>query len=679
MEPHCTGAVPILRAMERPTPEPTRCSPDGYEPDYQRYGLGKDGRALKAMHEWIYADAGKAPRLNQVTVAAWIYVFSAGDANFILSKGAWNEAYSLQLDRGRLRFNIGERFVRTDRPVPVKQWVHVAGTFDGMQLRAYVDGEEVMPRARYLYGGASANLIWLTRNADGPVDELYSWPMPIPPTTASGVRGREVTWATHLLGAEGTLSGGALRFELRPGAKVYLVTPVLSDLDDPQHLTAARARAAALNESELAKLNAAHRQWWKGFWSESFVEIGDPELERFYYTSHYIMACTARSGKVAPGLYGVWVTTDHPSWNGDYTINYNHQMPYWGLYAANHISTTDPYDPPVLAMMERGRMYARTLLNVRGVYYPGHMGPWGLERSFDYEPFMGQKGDAAHLTVNILMRFYRTYDRDYAMKMYPFIKEVGNFWEDYLQLEGDKYAIVNSCGGESGPWITKGDYNACRSQKNAPGTVRQVRDVFRGLLDMSAELGLDADRRAKWQYILDHLPELPPEGRSGGAGGFGFGPGAAPPSGRQDPSAVLNFLRDQSVKQAYPNGYIFRVGGGVESASIIPQRIQNMLLRDPDVMKPVTLEVFPLWPKDRNARFGNLRAVGAFLVSSEIRQGTVQSLAIVSEKGKECVLRNPWPGKAVVLYRNGKKAERLSGDQVNFKTAAGERIEMRLQ
>ena len=75
--------------------------------------------------------------------------------------------------------------------------------------------------------------------------------------------------------------------------------------------------------------------------------------------------------------------------------------------------------------------------------------------------------------------------------------------------------------------------------------------------------------------------------------------------------------------------------------------------------------------------FGNLRAVGAFLVSSELRQGAVQKLSIVSEKGKECTLQNPWPGKTVVLYRDGKKGGRLTGDKVTFKTGIGERIDVR--
>ena len=684
----CQGPIEILRSIERPTPEPTRCmvgDADKGHVQNQHYGLDFKGRltgasrAVVLQHENTYVDAGAIPGMkDQASVSAWIYVYSAGDQNFILSKGAWNEAYALTLDRGRLRFNVGEHFARTNMPVPAQRWAHVVGTFDGVQIRVYVDGVEEIPRARYISGGATRDMLWRSRNADGPLDQQYAWESPLPPSSSPTVRGREITFATRVIGAETKLAGDTLQFELKPGATVYLVSSVLSDLDDWQHVKAAQARVQAVTPAELQKLNSALRDWWKNFWSESFVEIGDKVIEKFYYMSHYIIASAARTGKVAPGLYGPWVTVDTPNWNGDYTLDYNHQMPYYGLYSSNHIATTDPYDPPVLAMVERARQYARTLLGVRGLLMPTHIGPWGMERPFNYETFVGRKDDAAYVTVNMLMRFYHTYDPEYARLVYPFIRETGEFWEDYLVREGDRFAIVNSCSGEAGVWNSRPDFNTCRDQKNAPLVVSHVRGVFKGLIDISTELGVDAGRRVEWQYILDRLPEVPtgggrrPDGGSGNSAGAQFGSGMGGLD--QDASVMLKTLRDQVERVAYPNGYPFRPGGGVESASVIPQRINGMLLQDTG-----GIQVFAAWPKDQDARFGRLRTIGAFLVSSEFRKGEVTSLLIESERGRACTLFNPWPGKAMVFYRagNNKKGERLTGDKVTFKTSSGEHIEVR--
>ena len=719
--PGCKGPIPVLRPEEWPTDEPSGCglyAEEGYHLDYQTYSVALHGRAPKFMHEGLYVDAGQAPLLKQVSVAAWIYIFSAGDANFILSKGDWNEAYSLQLDQGRLRFNVGEHFVRSGQALPTHQWVHVAGTFDGMRLRAYVDGKEVLPGARFLYGGAADGMAWLSRNADGPLDQQYIWPSPLPPTSTRETQGREVSLATRVVGVDSTVRDEALQFVLAPGKEVYLVTPVLSDLDAPEHLAAAKARAAGLTVAEIAKLNAAHRDWWRRFWSESFVQIGDPLLEKFYYASQYVIACASREGKVAPGLYGPWVTTDHPSWNGDYTLDYNYQTPVLGLYSSNHLATSGSYEPPLLAFMPRGEQYARTLLNLRGLYYPGHIGPWGMERPFDYEPFMGMKEDAAFSVQPILMRFYSTYDDDYAGMVYPFVRGVGQFWEDYLKFENGRYVIENDCADEVAEFDSPLGPTACAHEKlNPMNELGFVRATFRGLIDMSKELNVDAGQRAAWQNILDHLSAFPTGERNGktvfltaegspttrleewgtlaiwpagqigldsdpklldiarntvagrGFDGFPLFPPVLARIG-YDPPSILKGLREICQTHGYPNAYTFFLGGGVETASTVPATINEMLLQSHEGV----LRLFPVWPQGIDAHFSHLRAYGAFLVSGELSKGIVKGLMIESEKGKTCTLQNPWHGKAIILYRNGRAGETLRGDTVTFKTTDGERV-----
>ncbi len=709
----------VFRPAEEPTEEQTGCRPDGYHLDYQRFSLGKIGRAAKLMHSAVYLDAGQIPALQQVTLAAWIYIFAAGDANYIVSKGEWNEAYSLALDHGKLRLNIGDHFARTAFALPIGQWVHVAGTFDGSSIRLYVDGKEALPRARFLSGGSTSDTVWISRNADGPVDEQYEWPNPLPPTRTDTTQGREITIAAHLIGAKATVQDGALQFVVRPGAPVSLVTAVLTDLDAPDHRAAAIAMAEGFASAGIEALAVEHHAWWRRYWSESSVEINDPLLEKFYYSSQYVIASSSRSGKVAPGLYGPWVTTDHPSWNGDYTTNYNHQTPFLALYASNHIATTDPYDPPIMAFLERGKLYAQTMLHVRGAYYPGHLGPWGLERPFDYEPFMGEKGDAAFLVQPMLMRFYSTYDLSYGERVYPFILAVGDFWEDYLRRERDRYVIDNDCPGEVGPWAlgagANADWTACGSDRNPLNDLAFVKATFRGLIAMSTELGRDADRRSKWTEIVAHLSTYPTQELNGktvfrasetGPGGGGGGMRAVWPTGEiglgsdpqllatarnsadqipfdghpllppalarigYDPNKLLESLRTDVARNGYANGYIFFHGGGVETASMIPGAINEMLLQSSDGM----LRLFPDWPKDHNARFDHLRAYGAFLVSAEISDGKVMGLVIDSEKGRLCTIQNPWPGKRIRLSRNGHQAETLDGEKVVFGTGAGEKI-----
>jgi hypothetical protein len=85
------------------------------------------------------------------------------------------------------------------------------------------------------------------------------------------------------------------------------------------------------------------------------------------------------------------------------------------------------------------------------------------------------------------------------------------------------------------------------------------------------------------------------------------------------------------------------------------------------------IHVFPAWPKEWNAQY-TLAARGAFLVSSSIQGGRIEFVALDSQAGAECRLRNPWGEGEIDLYRDGKKAETLKGSLPRFATRKGERI-----
>ncbi len=657
--------------------------------------LGK-ARAFDGKTTWV--DGGPLQVKKAVTLAAWIRPASfqvSGSASYIVSKGEWNKAYSLGLSAGKLRMAIGSQFVQTPKPLALNQWQHVAGSFDGAAIKVFVDGVEVKGAASDAPGGATSGrdggVAWFTRSAD----------------PASVKDGRTVAVAVRAIGA-----GEGTRFTLKPGQKVAIVSAILSDLDAKAPLAAARKRVAGLKLADLAALNEQHQAWWRAFWGRSFIEIGDPLLEKFWYGSHYIMASCSRAGKVPPGLFGNWITTDRPAWAGDFHLNYNHEAPFWGLYSSNHVDTAASYETPILEFLPQAKENARKLLKCRGVYYPVGIGPWGIT-SGSGASFWGQKSNAAYAATNMVMRFYSTYDMDYARKIaYPFLREVGDFWEDYLKLEGGRYVITNDAIHEG---HTPKDFNPLLS-------LGLVRMVFRALIDMSKELGADADRRAKWQHILDHVSTFPLQQRGGktvfrysekGQAWFGsntLGIQHIWPAGAigldsdpkllevarnthavlgrwrdyngfptyytaaarigLDPKLILKNLRYQLEHHSYPNLFLFYGGGGIECCSAVPTCINEMLLQSHEGV----LRLFPCWPKERDARFGNLRAYGAFLVSAERKGAQVQHVRILSEKGRDCTILNPWQGRSVVLRRGGKASETLRGERLTFKTRPGETI-----
>jgi alpha-L-fucosidase 2 len=527
------------------------------------------------------------------------------------------------------------------------------------------------------------------------------------------------------------------RFVLSPSHPVIIVAAIVTNEESATPLDTARQRVADVTLESIATLRTAHRQWWRDFWAKSYVDIGDPLIEKYYYGSNYLMASCSRNQRFPPGLFGNWTTADGPSWQGDYHLNYNYQAPWWGVFSSNHCELADPYDAPILDYLPVAKDNARKLLNVRGAYYDVGVGPGGLESSLVAKGysipgegdrmFHGQKSNAVFVSANMLMRFYHTYDPGYARRVYPFLCEVANFWEDYLKFENDRYVIAGDALGETGNGI--GDVNNCLS-------LGLLKMFFKGMLDVSAELGTDAARREKWQHILTHLSDFPTtvtadgvrrvQGAESGPAAKRVGPrrgstrvefsgmvwpscvlglGSPPallkvlqddvrewperewinhyngfsqsfPGAARvghDPRDILAKLRQQLSVAGFPNLMVFGGGGGIENCSGVPATINEMLVQS----HAGVMRVFPVWPKDQAASFGRLRTNGAFLVSSEWRAGAVQTLTIESERGRECVVQNPWPGHSLQLTRNGKPAEILSDECLRFKTAVGECIIIR--
>ena len=538
----------------------------------------------------------------------------------------------------------------------------------------------------------------------------FSCGVDIPTAAACGMR---------VLGADGPL------FSLVPGKPVTIAIAMQSRFKSEAYVAEAKEAVREMDAAGLAEQWGAHKAWWHDFWAQSYVDIGDPVLERFYYLSNYVLGSCSRDPDFPPPIFGTWNTTDNPAWFGDYHLNYNHMAPFYGLYSSNHIEQADPYRAPILDFMERGQWYAREALGCRGVFYPVGIGPKGIETTRTntrHGPensekgglFFGQKSNASYAVVNLSMRWRRTYDPAYARTVYPFIREVAAFWEDYLKVENGRYVIhkdaVHEGSGEN---------------LNSIVSLGLVRNVFETALDMSVVLERDADHHEKWRHILAHLSGFATQEKDGktvfrytekgtdwwgdntlgiqhiypaGAIGLNSDPELLevarntidvmdrwidnngmnsffPAAVRVGiaPETILEHLRDYVQNHTEPNGFAAHNPHGIENCSIVPNTINEMLcMGHQDVLR-----VFAVWPRDRDARFANLRCEGAFLVSSALKDGEVRYVRIHSERGRPCTLENPWPGSSVTLRRNGAPAETLTGDRLTFPTEENKTVALR--
>ncbi|MEO5716358.1 MAG: LamG-like jellyroll fold domain-containing protein [Luteolibacter sp.] len=654
-----------------------------------------------------------APKFDKtVGVGAWIKINQAtAEANYIVSKGEWNQAYSLGLTGGCPRFAINGKFVQMDKPLEAGKWHYLVGIFDGRALRLFVNGALAVGDASVPADGIAV------------VQRSYEKGM-IRPTGAA--------CALSLPEKTGT-------FVVAPGKSVTLAITASGLANMKDYRADAAKRASMVTAGSIATSRRAHEVWWADFWSKSFVEIPDKALEQRYYLSHYAMGCASRLAHFPPALYGWTLSEQTPMWGGAYFNNYNFFAPFYGLYAANHIEQVMPCNDAVIDALELGRDVARDeskyesmcsnallIKNAPGILLPVSILPYGIAGA---PTTWGQRTNASYGCVPLASTWYATRDPGFAKRAYPFVREVATFWEHFLVLENGRYvdkndASLENSGRDTNPIV-------------AMAFIRMIMDLA---TDMSTTLGVDRDRHAKWRDIRDHLSDYPqctvgdlpkgsrialpdsPETRAlpifrysetGNAWqndnavgiqhiypGNGIGLGTRTdllPRAKNQIAVMARWVDLNGCNSFYPaavrvghepgeilknlshwvatsstNGMRADNPHGMEQFSTVPNTLQEMLLQSYDG----TLRFFPNWPKTLDARFGTLRATGAFLVSAELKGGAVNGLSIFSEKGVDLAVQNPWPGMKVRVTRNGNAAETTTGERFTLKTAAGEKLSL---
>jgi hypothetical protein len=147
-----------------------------------------------------------------------------------------------------------------------------------------------------------------------------------------------------------------------------------------------------------------------------------------------------------------------------------------------------------------------------------------------------------------------------------------------------------------------------------------------------------------------------------------FYPGAA--CAGYDPAEILNNLHRLIVDRSYPSGMIQEGGGGIQNFTVTPSALACMFLQS----YQENIHLFPDWPTDQDASFGNLNACGGFLISSEFKAGQVSYVKVESLAGETCRLANPWGNSSVTLTSSLGTTGRLSGTVLRFPTEVNQSV-----
>jgi alpha-L-fucosidase 2 len=536
-------------------------------------------------------------------------------------------------------------------------------------------------------------------------------------STYEGYNTHQVRVAVNVLGATGTISNNQLTFTLLPGTPVTLVSSIMSNYDSSNYLNESIANVSSITQSRVADFNSAHTGWWSNFWSQSYIEIPDKTIEKEYYGSLYLLASVSRANTAPPGLWGPWVE-EMPAWNGDYTLNYNYETPFYAAFPTNHVALADSFDAPVINWVPNAEGLAASN-GWTGAFYRVHIGP--LPNGSNDTSIHNQKFNGAYAATVMLQHYYYTADPVYAAAIWPTIEEMTTFWQNYLSWNGTSYDILEDAQQEDDAY----------PQTDGVMSLGLVRNLLQGAITLSSVLNENSSQRATWQYELDNLATfngLPfptftqnglqvfewtsvgrqwdtnnsigiqhiyPGNQIGGASTSTlltisqnmisemccspYGDGWADQNGADtfypaaarvgySPSTILSNLDNWINGNTYPNLHIHTAGGGMENFNTVPSTVAEMLMQS----FQGNIILFQDWPSGTNAHFGDMLAYGNFLVSSEILNNAVQYVRIISQAGQTVSVTNPWPGQQAQFYRNGTSEGTLSGATFSITTSVGD-------
>ena len=457
---------------------------------------------------------------------------------------------------------------------------------------------------------------------------------------------------------------------------------------------------------ELAKgFNAVyqkHSKWWNLFWNKSSIQIPDELIEKQWYLEQYKFGSTARKNAPPISLQGIW-TADNgriPPWKGDFHHDLNTQLSYWPSYSGNHLEEAMGYLDHFESNKKNYKRYTKQFFNKEGIAVPGvttldgtEMGGW---IQYSLSPTV-----SAWVAQHYYLQWRYSMDRTFLKnKAYPWVKETAHFLENITVLDSLGHRVLLM---SSSPEINDNDLKAWFN-KTTNYDLSLMKFNFKIAIELANELHLYNEAK-HWEIILNQfedfaisenhellvapnypyneshrhfsnmmaihplgifqwdksnqdqlviknsiqrLDSMGPVNWCGYSYAWLANLKARAKDGIGATKALTIFanafcstnsfhLNGDQTKSGY-SGFTYRPFT-LEGNFAFAAGVQEMLLQSYQGF----MDIMPAVPKAwKDVSFNQLRAEGAFVVSAKKLNGALEQLKIVSEKGGNLTLKNPF-------------------------------------
>ena len=479
------------------------------------------------------------------------------------------------------------------------------------------------------------------------------------------------------------------------------------------------ARALASGPAQAFR---GHKAWWDAYWGRSSLAVPDSVLQVQYDRDIYKFGCVARKDSYPISLQSVWTADDGmlPPWKGDYHHDLNTELSYWPAYSGNRLEEGLGYLNTLWDQRDTYKQYTRAFFGKDGMAVPGVCTLDGHNLGGNWVMYGMSPTTGAWLAQHFYLHWKYSADKDFLReRAYPFLKDVAVFLEEETILTPDG---IRTLEFSASPEINDNRLEAWFPEITNYD-LALIRFAFEASAEMADSLRLGTEA-GHWRALAAQLPDfaLDEEGGLALAPGCPYSVShrhfshamAIHPLGlldaREGPEAQK--IIDATLKRLHAGGpdwwcgYSYawlanleaRAGHGEAAAEALrtfascfclrnsfhangdqsrsgksrfryrpftlegnfasAAGLQEMLLQS----RGGVIEVFPAVPSGwKDVRFERLRAVGAFLVSAEMKDGAVTSLRVFSERGGCLRIRSPYDGQ--ILVREMKAGESVSFDK----------------
>lgn len=233
----------------------------------------------------------------------------------------------------------------------------------------------------------------------------------------------------------------------------------------------------------------------------------DPALAALYFQfGRYLIVSGGRENSSALNLQGIWNAEFMPMWDSKYTININQQMNYWPVELCNLSEFHMPLMELMEKMQERGKETARVMYGMRGMVCHHNTDFYGDCAPQDwYMAAMPWVTGSAWLGLHVWERYLYTKDIDILHRMYPVLKDMALFYEDFLIEVDGKLVTCPSVSPENRYILPDGyDTPICVG----PAMDNQIlREFFGACIEIQRILGIDLEYSQKLGEMIHLLPK----------------------------------------------------------------------------------------------------------------------------------------------------------------------------